>query len=471
MAMRVKNLSLRPLASLLLVASALQVGCGATQEPTQESVLAPSAESSLQQAARSSGPVSETLTDIPVEADAPAAVEAPSGATTPVASSDAARDRLEAAVAAAAEGDRASAQRAFQALENHEVYGPYARYNLGVLAYERGEREQARRHFHAALTQNPGFGPAATALVRESLVAGKTQEAEQFVRAQLAASDNAAGIRGAALFIKLAAKDHAGVIRDTRSVLIDEPTNIDAHYALAMANLELGRVELADYILNQALRRDALRADIYYGLGRVALSRGREEDARRQWEKALELSPNYPEANVDLASLQLKKLEYAQVVAALETVTRHVPEYVPAWVNLGSGLKGIGKAEEAKAAFLRALELDPKNAAAAFNLGILYLDVSGFESLDQLPRMEEALKWFSTYRGLAGTISDSDPVNAYEEFVRDEIQMQEDLARQAAEDAERARRRAEREAAQQEESGGSEGSSEDTGSDDDWDDW
>ena len=478
MAIRMKNQRLRPFASLLLFGAALQVGCAAQQTPEETPDTHRLVDADVAQAASLASPVSDSISDTPTDVPADEPV-APNAETATVeepeapAQDESDRDRLESAVAAGAEGDLDQAERIFRSLQNHELYGPYARYNLGVLAFGRGDREGARRYFDQALELQPGFGPAVTAIVRERLIAQKPEEAEQFVRAQLAASDNASGVRAAALFIKLHARDYEGVIRDTRGVMIDEPTNIDAHYALAMANLALGRVELADYILNQAMRRDALRADIRYGLARVALARGREVEARRQLEKALELNPHYPEANVDLASLQLKKLEYAAVVEALEPVTQHIPEYVPAWINLGSGLKGIGKHDEAKAAFLRALELEPNNAAAAFNLGILYLDVTRFEDLEQLPRMEMALEWFSKYRAVAGTISEDDPVHAYEVFVRDEIQMQEDLARQAAEDAERARLRAEREAAQQEAGEGStgdEGGSDD-GFDDDWDDW
>lgn len=484
--MTIRSLSIRgrvSAASAVLLAATL-AACAASQEP-ERSALAQGESRAAQSLAADTGAAAATAGDAQAAGDpvldsvSDLGIAEPEAAPEPEApaSDDPDRDLLDAALAAAADGDVARAERNLQQLVRHEEYGPYASYNLGVIAYARAQRDQARRHFQSALELQPGFGPALVALVREQLATGRSAEARQLIETQRRASDDASGVRAAALFLDLAAGDAHAVINASRGVLIDEPTNLDVFYALAMANVQLGRYESAEYILNQALRRDENRADIYYALGRVALARDRETDARGFFERALQLNPTYPEANVDLASLQLRKLEYAQVVAGLEPVVKNLPEFVEAWINYGSGLKGVGRVDEAKQAFEAALALDPHNAQAAFNLGILYLDVSGFESLEQLPRMEQALAWFSKYRELEGSIDSDDPVIAYEQFVRDEIKMQEDLARQAAEDAERARARAEREAADREagESGGDGwddwGDDSSGGSDDGWDDW
>ena len=44
------------------------------------------------------------------------------------------------------------------------------------------------------------------------------------------------------------------------------------------------------------------------------------------------------------------------------------------WGGRGVALKALGRAEEAEAAFHRALEIDPKYAEVWFNLGNLYRD-------------------------------------------------------------------------------------------------
>lgn len=385
------------------------------------------------------------------------------------------QDRLEAAIDAAAKGDPARGKRDLKALTDDKEFGAYARYNLGVLAYGDGDRNRAHKYIQEALEFDPTFGPAATAIVRQLLMEEKVAEAERFVREQLNKSDNAPGVRAAGLFVALHKEDYQTVIDDTRSILIDEPTNLDAHYALSMANLALGRVELAGYIMREARKRDDKRADIYYGLGKIELADGDEDAARRQWRESLGRNPGYPEAIVAISALDLKKMEYLEVVNALEPLVAEVPEYVDAWLNYGSGLKGIGKTKEAKAAFEKAIALDPRSSGAAFNMAILYLDINDFEGLEQVERMDTALEWFQKYRDLAGHVDEDDPVTAYEKFARMEIEVQEEFARLAKEEEERKRRRAEAEAeaAANKEEGEADTDADDGddwGDDDGWDD-
>lgn len=457
---------------LMLCAGGLlagSIGCGASQDSDRTNAFddAPARE---QTAAVVPHALGETTSEVDESAEAS---EAPAKKTDEREAVDT-QDRLEAAIEAAAKGDPGRAKRDLKALTDDEEFGAYARYNLGVLAYAEGDQSRAKKYIREALEFDPSFGPAATAIVRELLVEGKVNEAETFVREQLAKSDNASGVRAAALFVKLHKENYQGVIDDTRSILIDEPTNLDAHYALSMANLALGRVQLAEYIMREAQKRDDGRADIYFGLGKIALAGGDEEAARRQWRQALETNPDYPEAIVAISALDLKKMNYQEVVDALEPLIAEMPTYVDAWLNYGSGLKGIGKSEEAKAAFEKALDLDPRSAGAAFNMGILYLDINDFDNLEQKARMEKALEWFQTYRDFAGSVDEDDPVTAYEQFARTEIEIQEELARLAKEDEERRRRRAEAEAeaAAKEAEGGDDSVDDDDDGwgDDDWDD-
>lgn len=381
------------------------------------------------------------------------------------------RTRLDQALKDATQGGQKSAARELKSLTKDPEWGAYALYNLGVLAYQDGDVKKADDYIDQALQADPAFGAAAVAKVRQYLYSNDVAGARSFVQKQLAASGNAPGIRTADLYVALAQKDYQKVIRDTRAILIEDPANLDAYYALAMANLSLGRTELADYILKQANDREPNRADMLYGLGLVAMEVGDREEARRDFQKAVAINPSYPEAKVALSELQLRKMEYQAVVDALEPVTKDIPSYVDAWVNYGSGLKGTGKSADAKKAFEKALELDPRSEKATFNIGILYLDVADFEGLEYKERLNTALEWFNKYRALAGTISESDPVTAYENFIQQEVEMQEELERQDREAEERRlRREAEKKAGDDKKDGG-DGDWDDNG--DDWgdDDW
>lgn len=58
-------------------------------------------------------------------------------------------------------------------------------------------------------------------------------------------------------------------------------------------------------------------------------------------------------------------------VPVLRRVLELAPTYIPAWLTLGWSLRGIGRFEEARACFDRALEIDPNQPEAHWNLSLL----------------------------------------------------------------------------------------------------
>lgn len=374
------------------------------------------------------------------------------------------RAEFEAALRMVRSAEYDSARRELQRFASHEDFGAWAQYNIGVIAFQQGDADEAQRLFRRALEMDPGHGPAATALVRGMLRDGDVAGAQRLIDAQLQASESAPGIRAAGLFIGLERGQYQQVIEDARSVFIDEPGNLDAHYALAMAQAELGRTQLANYVLRQGLRRDGNRADFYYGLGHLALEEGNDQLARTYLGRALTLQPRFPEANLDMGYLHMLTQAYDEAAEAFGTVTELVPNWAEAWLSLGNAYKGQQRYEEAHSAFERAAELDPQYAAPYYNLGILYLDVQGFRELELMARLEEAVSYFERYKEMKGaSLSEDDPVHAYEEYARNEIQIQIDLANPPEEETWD-------DGGWDEEGGSEEGASD--GSEDEWgDDW
>ena len=61
----------------------------------------------------------------------------------------------------------------------------------------------------------------------------------------------------------------------------------------------------------------------------------------------------------------------ADAVPVLRRVLELAPDYIPAWLTLGWSLRGIGRFEEARGCFNRALEIDPHQPEAHWNLSLL----------------------------------------------------------------------------------------------------
>jgi len=327
-------------------------------------------------------------------------------------SEDERRQAIIDSIDAARSGDLDQARVNFQQLVDDPAYGGYALYNLGVIAAAQNQEEQAADYFEEALRAQPDLGDALAALVRPLLRTGQAGQARSRVQQQLSASSNAAPIEAVELLVMVAEERWNDVIEGGRRVLLRQPENLDAHYAMAMAYIGQGRVELGRYILNQGLVRDPNRSDLAFGLAQIELAAGNSQIAQSLLQQLVRVNPLHVEAWNNLGILFLRARNFAGAVTALETATRHAAEYREAWMNLGSARKGVGDADGAISAFERAIALDERYAEPWFNLGVMMLDTE-IDGMTRLLRMETALRYFGEFRNRAGAIAPDHVVNEY----------------------------------------------------------
>ncbi|HSP78902.1 MAG TPA: tetratricopeptide repeat protein, partial [Myxococcaceae bacterium] len=96
------------------------------------------------------------------------------------------------AYALAADGKVEAAERAYGELIDGPVKSPVAHFNLGTLAFGRGQYEQAEEHFRAVLAARPDWGEARFNLGNSLLKLARAGEAEaEYRRALLHLSHNA----------------------------------------------------------------------------------------------------------------------------------------------------------------------------------------------------------------------------------------------------------------------------------------
>lgn len=327
-------------------------------------------------------------------------------------SEDERRQAIIDSIEAARSGDLDQARVNFQQLVDDPAYGGFALYNLGVIAAAQNQEEQAADYFEEALRAQPDLGDALAALVRPLIRAGQAGQARNRVQQQLSASSNAAPIEAVELLVMVSEQRWDDVIAGGRRVLLRQPENLDAHYAMALAYIGQGRVELGRYILNQGLVRDPNRSDLAFGLAQIELVAGNNQIAQSLLQQLVRVNPLHVEAWNNLGILYLGARNFAGAVVALETATRHAAEYQEAWMNLGSARKGVGDADGAISAFERAIALDDRYAEPWFNLGVMMLDTE-VDGMVRLLRMETALRYFGEFRNRAGAIAPDHVVNEY----------------------------------------------------------
>lgn len=113
--------------------------------------------------------------------------------------------------------------------------------------------------------------------------------------------------------------------------------------------------------------------------GVVLFRSGDLEGATELFRRAIEINPEYVHAYISLGSVQLR---LDQIDAAERSFRRAIEfddQNSLAYLGLGQAYKLFGSTEEAITYVERALELDPKNAEAAYTLALIYADEAEYE--------------------------------------------------------------------------------------------
>ncbi len=230
----------------------------------------------------------------------------------------------------------------------------------------------------------------------------------------------------------LAERDLDKAIAELRPVFEVDSESVDALLLMARAYLEKGWLAKAQRILVTATKsgKGAGSARLWMMLGLVHEQSGNELAlARDAYAKATKLKPNYAKAWTNLGAAHLELGDYEAAVANLETALSIDSESVVALTNMGTAYRRhatqvrqdrkerdelVRKAEDA---YRSAIAVDESYAPAHFDLGLLYLDTSGFPGRQDADRLRLAVRHLREYERLVSEASGSGPsgpvVNEY----------------------------------------------------------
>jgi Flp pilus assembly protein TadD/4-amino-4-deoxy-L-arabinose transferase-like glycosyltransferase len=111
-------------------------------------------------------------------------------------------------------------------------------------------------------------------------------------------------------------------------------------------------------------------ADAYYNLGVGYMHKGKPE-AAAMYAKALELDPDYPEANDNLGIYLDQQGKPAEALDHYRIVLRQYPNDINANLNMGNAYFNLGDWENARKQYLKVLEIQPGYPDAIYNLRLL----------------------------------------------------------------------------------------------------
>jgi tetratricopeptide (TPR) repeat protein/peroxiredoxin len=153
---------------------------------------------------------------------------------------------------------------------------------------------------------------------------------------------------------------------------------------------ERGYLEESEAFFQLALRDDPSSAEAYYGLGSVYLQQQKSDQARKSFERAVQLQPNYPgtlaKAWNNLGILAARAAHTDEAVSNFKQALKLDPDYSVSLNNLGNAYRQQKHWDDAKSAFQRSLELNPADPEANYGMGMV------FAQLDQTAQAYEYLQ-------------------------------------------------------------------------------
>jgi tetratricopeptide (TPR) repeat protein len=131
--------------------------------------------------------------------------------------------------------------------------------------------------------------------------------------------------------------------------------------------------------------KSPLKARAHGNLGNAYQSRGRFEDAAREYGEAARLDPRDPGARINLGTVCYRQHQWAEAVRWYREALRLDPASAAARYNLGKTLTEQGNLVEAAQELREAIRLKPDHDAAHNNLGIVYFKMQRYpEALAEL---------------------------------------------------------------------------------------
>ncbi len=214
-----------------------------------------------------------------------------------------------------------------------EPEGALARYGLGLAFRQRGYFDEARREFERALAGGEDARMAEHALGELDLIAGRF--------------------------------DHARARYESLLALQEQPRLWNEH---GVAMHQSGNVHAAADSYRRALRIDPRHAMAYNNLGVALDDLGDYHAARESFVRASELDPTLIVARLNLARWLAGQRDPLAALMLLRELVAFHPRNAESWQVMGTVLQSLDRTEEARDAFLAAIECRPSHAEARFGL-------------------------------------------------------------------------------------------------------
>ena len=247
--------------------------------------------------------------------------------------------------------------------EAHALYASfYAAQGNASLAT--GERK-------TVLTEAPPGSQASVGVAASHVLYGQREEAKRALTI-VAKETSAAGTNARRLLAEMALADGDSTVAEAMfgPILQKDSTDAEALVQLGRARILEERLDDAGRILQRAITMQPKLAPTHYYFGVALAERGNVREAQAQFDTAIKLTGNYPEAVTRLASLNARADVARASIGDAERQVRLNPRSLESRRVLGEALIGSQRADEADEVFRDAAKRMPDRPEPHYWLGV-----------------------------------------------------------------------------------------------------
>ncbi len=240
--------------------------------------------------------------------------------------------------------------------------------DYAIFLEQQGRTAEAIAHFRAVCDLNPDSADDAYNLSLALLHNNLPADALAALDKHPVNTADSYALRGAILNALNRSRDAAQALR--RAVALDG-ANPDTLYDLAITLLKIDENAEAAALLERGRRSFPTVAKMHAGAGMVAYLTGRNADAVRAYETAVKLEPNAADLFAALGDVYDATGDLPRAEKAYLRALRLDSSVAAYHVKYARNLLKLQRPKEAEAAFLNAVERDPANPEAQYQLGKL----------------------------------------------------------------------------------------------------
>lgn len=262
--------------------------------------------------------------------------------------------------------------------QNHplDLRAPYLK---GVILFQEGRDREARDAYLDAagisdrirpelFDRRPIFGFIA-ALVDYTL--GRYEKAEERLKPYLQVHPDSAPARKILGAIALARNAPAAAVTELELGLRSAPNDYRLLSMLGQAYLRMGYPERATALLEQANQLSAGDSEVRFNLAMSRYESGALGSAMQDLASILEDDADNTQAGLILTTVYIRRREFEKAATVAEELIQRSPANISFYNLLGSAQAGLGRIDDARVSFEKALALDSRFLPGQVNLGKL----------------------------------------------------------------------------------------------------